>query len=249
MSLWFKLKDNNISLEKMTLPSRYYLFKERENYVKLLTVGEGLFPNDKINTKIDMTNSNLILTSESALKIYPSMGGFAVNRYVLNLKCSNLEFLNDEVIMFKNSRFMQLLTLNFDENSTFFYSDLFSAGRSFEEYDFEKYAVQNIFSCGKKTEYIEKFKISGFEFKEYLKRYGSKNKLFAKIYMKTKDNEAFGELLLKMGIKSFEQTQNGAVLIYIVFKDRISKIKSAINFIWELYRKTLNKNRFDLGKR
>jgi urease accessory protein len=250
MSLWLKLKDNNISLEKLTLPSRYYLFKERENYIKLLTVGEGLFPNDKINTKIDMINSNLILTSESALKVYPSKGGFAVNRYVLNLKeDSNLEFLNDEIIMFKNSCLLQFFSLNFDESSTFFYSDLFSAGRSFEEYDFEKYAAQNRFSYGKKTEYTEKFKISGLEFKEYLKRHRAKNRLFAKIYIKTKDNEIFEKLLLKAGIKSFEKTQNKAFLICIVFADKISKIKSVVNSIWELYRKTLNKNGFDLGKR
>ncbi|MDR0579291.1 MAG: urease accessory protein UreD [Campylobacteraceae bacterium] len=249
MSLKLELKNNNISLEKLTLPSRYYLFREGENYVKLLNVGEGLFPDDKIHTELNMTNSNLILASESALKVYPSSGKFAVNRYVFNLKCSNLEFLNDETIMFKNSRLLQLFSLDFDENSTFFYSDLFSAGRSFEEYDFGEYTARNRFSCNKKIEYLEKFKISGFEFKEYLKRHKAQNRLFAKIYIKTKDNEAFGELLLRAGIKSFEKTQNEAFLMCIVLADKISKIKSTINLIWELYRNMLGKNRFDLGKR
>ncbi|MDR2099796.1 MAG: urease accessory protein UreD [Campylobacteraceae bacterium] len=249
MSLKLELKQNNIILKKLTLPSRYYLFKERENYVKLLNVGEGLFPNDKISTELDMTDSNLIIASESALKIYPSKGGFAANRYVINLKRSNLEFLNDELIMFKNSRFLQLFTLNFDENSTFFYSDIFSAGRSFEEYDFKEYAVRNRFVYGGTLEYLEEFGISGDNLREYLKRHCAEEKLFAKIYIKTKENEEFSKMLLNAGFKSFEKTQNGAFLMYIVLGDKISNIKSAVNFVWELYRKMLGKSRFDLGKR
>jgi urease accessory protein len=249
MSLEIEFNNNNAALKKLKLPSRYYLFKESENYVKLLTVGEGLFCGDKINTQIHMSNSNLILASESALKAYPSSGGFALNRYVFKLKNSNLEFLNDETIMFKNSRFMQFLTLDFDENSTFFYSDILSAGRSFEEYDFREYAARNRFIHEGRLEYLEEFMVSGQGLKEYLKRHKALKKLFAKVYIKAKDNEALGELLLKEGVKSFEKTKNGAVLICIVLGDKISKIKETINLIWELYRKMLNKKIFDLGKR
>ncbi|MDR2635645.1 MAG: urease accessory protein UreD, partial [Campylobacteraceae bacterium] len=236
MSLSLELKSNKVTLKKITLPSRYYLFREGENYIKLLNVGEGLFPNDKIYTKIDMMDSNLILAGESAFKIYPSKDKFAVNRTVFELQKSNLEFLNDEVIMFRNSRFLQLFTIKFDEDSTFFYSDLFSAGRSFEEYDFDKYAAKNQFICNKKLEYLEEFAIRGDDLREYLKRHGASNKLFAKIYLKTKDNEAFGGTLLKAGFKSFEKTQNEAVLICIVLADKISKIKESVNLIWRLYR-------------
>ncbi|MDR1555201.1 MAG: urease accessory protein UreD [Campylobacteraceae bacterium] len=249
MSLEFELKENVLTLKKMTLPSRCYLFRNGENYVKLLNVGEGLFPNDKICTRVNMTNSNLILASESALKVYPSECKAALNRYVFCLKNSNLEFLNDEVIMFKSSRFIQFLTLSFDEDSTFFYSELLSSGRSFEEYDFEKYAVRNRFIHNKKIEYLEEFAISGSELKEYLKRHGSKNRLFAKVYIKSKDNEAFGETLFKAGIKSFEKTQNGVILICIILGNKISSIKSKISLIWQLYRKMLKKDEFDLGKR
>ncbi|MDR2081517.1 MAG: urease accessory protein UreD [Campylobacteraceae bacterium] len=249
MSLKLYIKNNDVTLKKLTLPSRYYLFKESENYIKLLTVGEGLFPNDKIHTNIDMDGSNLILASESAMKIYPSKGKFAASRYVFNLQRSNLEFLNDEIIMFKDSRFLQLFSIKFDENSTFFYTDMFSAGRSFEEYDFSEFAMRNRFIYDKNTEYLEEFKISGHELKTYLKNCKAQKKLFAKIYTRTKNNNAFSEELLKIGIKSFEKTQNEAILICIVLGNKISQIKSAVSLVWELYRKMLGKSAFDLGKR
>ena len=142
MSLRFNFVDDMFSLDKLNLPSRYYYFDESENYIKLLNIGEGIFPKDRIKLSFSLTNSNLILTSESATKIYPSKKEFAINSINIELKNSNLEFINDELILFKDSRYIQLFKLSFDESSTFFYVDILSRGRSFENFDFSNILVK-----------------------------------------------------------------------------------------------------------
>ena len=72
MSIKFSFKDEVFSLDSLKLPSRHYHFNEQENYIKLLNIGEGIFPKDRLRTSVKLDNSNLILTTESATKIYPS---------------------------------------------------------------------------------------------------------------------------------------------------------------------------------
>ena len=80
MSIKFAFKDDKFSLEKLQLPSRHYHFNDNENYIKLLNIGEGIFPKDKIRTSLNLDNSNLILTTESATKIYPSKKEYGIQK-------------------------------------------------------------------------------------------------------------------------------------------------------------------------
>ena len=59
MSIKFAFIDDKFSLEKLQLPSRHYHFNDNENYIKLLNIGEGIFPKDKIRTSLILDNSNL----------------------------------------------------------------------------------------------------------------------------------------------------------------------------------------------
>ena len=137
MSIKFAFKDDKFSLDKLQLPSRHYHFDDNENYIKLLNIGEGIFPKDKIRTSLILDNSNLILTTESATKIYPSKKEYGIQKIDIFLKNnSNLEFINDELILYKDSKYIQFFNLKSDENSTFFYTDILSRGRSFEDFDF-----------------------------------------------------------------------------------------------------------------
>ncbi len=193
MSLKFNFKNDKFSLDRLNLPSRYYLFKEKENYIKLLNIGEGIFPKDRIKTNFKLNNSNLIITTESATKIYPSNTKFfSINSIDIKLENnSNLEFLNDELILYKDAKFIQTFRLNYDENSTFFYTDILSNGRSYENFDFSTMKIKNSFFENNSCEYIEKFDIEGMDLKDYIKRKSTKKNLFAKVYIKTLDNECF----------------------------------------------------------
>ena len=248
MSLTFKFTDDKFSLKKLNLPSRYYYFDDSENYIKLLNIGEGIFPKDMIKLHFTLENSNLILTSESATKIYPSQKEFALNSINIELKNSNLEFINDELILFKDSRYIQLFRLNFDENSTFFYVDILSRGRSFENFDFTNILVKNSFYENKKLNYLEKFDLSGFELKDYINRRDTTNFIFAKIYIKTLNNEEFLNDLQQRDFESFTYSKDKKIILGVISSDNMGDLKSKIMNVWKIYRNSMDKKEFILGK-
>ena len=249
MSIKFAFKDDKFSLDKLQLPSRHYHFDDNENYIKLLNIGEGIFPKDKIRTSLNLDNSNLILTTESATKIYPSKKEYGIQKIDIVLKNnSNLEFINDELILYKDSRYIQLFNLKSDENSTFFYTDILSRGRSFENFDFSKMMIKNRFFENNSLEYIEKFEILGNELKDYVNRKNSENFIFAKFYIKTKNNEEFINIIHKSGFESFSFSQNKKIIIGVISSNNMGDLKSKIMNIWKIYRSNMNKKEFILGK-
>lgn len=247
MSIKFKFEDEKFSLDKLQLPSRHYYFQDEENYIKLLNIGEGIFPKDKLRTSFKLDNSNLILTTESATKIYPSKKEYGINKIDITLiNNSNLEFLNDELILYKDSKYIQLFNLKCDDSSTFFYTDILSRGRSFEDFDFTNLLMKNSFYCNSKLEYLEKFDMQGIELRDYIKRKSSDNFFFAKIYIKI--NENFIKNIQQNGFESFTFSHNKKMIIGVISSNNMSELKSKVMHIWELYRKDLNKKKFNLGK-
>jgi urease accessory protein len=249
MSIKFAFKDDKFSLDKLQLPSRHYYFNDNENYIKLLNIGEGIFPKDKIRTSLNLDNSNLILTTESATKIYPSKKEYGIQKIDIILKNnSNLEFINDELILYKDSKYIQFFNLKSDENSTFFYTDILSRGRSFENFDFSKMMIKNRFFENNSLEYIEKFDILGDELKDYIIRKSSENFIFAKFYIKTNHNEKFLNNLDLENFESFSYSKNKKIILGSISSDNMFELKTKIYKVWELYRKELNKKSFNLGK-
>ena len=55
MSLSLNFISQKPHLNRLKLPTRYYHFNDDDNYVKLLSIGEGIFPKDKINLKMNLT--------------------------------------------------------------------------------------------------------------------------------------------------------------------------------------------------
>lgn len=249
MSIKFAFKDDKFSLDKLQLPSRHYYFNDNENYIKLLNIGEGIFPKDKIRTSLILDNSNLILTTESATKIYLSKKEYGIQKIDIVLKNnSNLELINDELILYKNSRYIQFFNLKSDENSTFFYTDILSRGRSFENFDFSKMMIKNRFFENNSLEYVEKFEILGNELKDYVNRKNSENFIFAKFYIKTKNNEEFITIIHKSGFESFSFSQNKKIIVGVISSNNMGDLKSKIMNIWKIYRSNMNKKEFILGK-
>lgn len=249
MSIKFSFKDEVFSLDKLQLPSRNYYFNDNENYIKLLNIGEGIFPKDKIRISLSLDNSNLILTTESATKIYPSKKEYGIQKIDIILENnSNLEFINDELILYKDSRYIQFFNLKSDENSTFFYTDILSRGRSFENFDFSNMLIKNSFYCEKSMEYMEKFDVKGNELKDYINRKSSSNFIFAKIYIKTNNNEEFLNRIYLEKFESFTYTKNKKIILGVISSNNMFELKNQIFKIWELYRKELNKSKFNLGK-
>jgi urease accessory protein len=248
MSISIGFDKNVFSLNKLQLPTRYYYFNENENYIKLLSIGEGIFPKDKIKTNINLIDSNAIFTTESATKVYPSNKEFGVNYLNIKLRSSNFEFLNDELILYKNSKLLQVLRIDADENSTFFYTDILTQGRSYESFDFELMLVRNKFFCDKNLEYYENFEVEGKDLKDYIKRHKNENYIYLKVYIKTKDNETFLKTLHKNSFNSFTFSKSKEMIIGSISSKNMIEIKKEQKKIWNLYRKLLNKKEFNLGK-
>ncbi|RXJ91647.1 urease accessory protein UreD [Arcobacter sp. CECT 8983] len=248
MSISINFKDEVFSLNKLQLPTRYYYFSEEENYIKLLSIGEGIFPKDRIKTNIKLEDSNSIITTESATKVYPSKKEYGINYLNIKLENSNLEFLNDELILYKDSKLLQLLRIDADENSTFFYSDILTQGRSYEHFDFDSMLVRNKFLCNKKLEYYENFEVLGKDLKDYIKRHESENYIYLKIYIKTKDNEEFLKTLHKKGFDSFTFSKSKKMILGSISSNKMIDIKNRQKELWNIYRKNIDKKEFNLGK-
>ena len=248
MSIRFSFDDDIFSLDKLELPTRYYYFNDEENYIKLLSIGEGVFPKDKIRTNVSLKDSDAIITTESATKIYPSKKEFGVNSINISLKNSNLEFINDELILFKDAKLLQLLKIKVDEKSTFFYADILSHGRSYENFDFTAMSAKNSFYCQDNLEYLEKYDVSGNGLKKYILDNNSSNSIFTKIYIKPKNNEYFLDTLKEKSNQSFSYTKSKQMIIGVISATNMSTLKKEVLSIWTLYRKNLNKEEFNLGK-
>jgi urease accessory protein len=249
MSISLYFNHNTFELEKLNLPSRYYYFNQKENYVKLLSIAEGIFPKDRIKTRIGLNQSNAIITTESATKVYPSNKEYGINHIQIALKNhSNLEYINDELILFKEAKLMQFYTLTADTYSTFFYADVLSSGRSFEHFDFTHLITRNRFIIDHNLEYFEEYQISGEELKNYLQRHKNTTTFFAKIYLKALDNKVFLEQLHRQDIQPFTFSSNQQMLLGIFSHSNMAKLKTQVLNIWELYRQQFNKTPFDLGK-
>lgn len=248
MSISISFEKNIFSLNKLNLPTRFYHFNDSENYVKLLSVGEGIFPKDRLKTNIKLEDSSAIITTESATKVYPSKKEFGINYINIDLKSSNFEFLNDELILYKNSKLLQILRVKADEESTFFYSDILTQGRSYEHFDFDSMLVRNKFYCNEELEYFENFEVQGNELKSYIKRHSSENYIYLKIYIKTKQNGHFLNTLHNNGFDSFCYTKSKEMIIGSISSNSMINIKKLQKDIWKLYRNNLNKDEFNLGK-
>jgi len=248
MSIKVEFDSNKFFLKRLNLPTRYYYFNDEENYIKLLSIGEGIFPKDKLKTIIKLKDSSSIFTTESATKVYPSSKEFGINSVHITLENSNCEFINDELILYKNAKLIQLLKVKLDEKSTFFYGDILSQGRSFEHFDFSHMCTRNKFYVNGELEYFENFEVSGDEIKNYLQRHQTNKSIFAKIYMKTNKNDSLLKTLNKEGFNSFTYSKSKQIVIGVFCENNMSKLKQKVKKVWDLYRNSLDKKEFNLGK-
>jgi urease accessory protein len=249
MSISLSFLNNRLTLNRVALPSRFFHFTDEENYLKLLCVGEGIFPEDKIRTTLKFETSSVVVATESATKVYPSTDGcFGINSISLHLDSSHVEYLNDEMILFQGAKLIQSLHINASEDSTFFYSDILTPGRSFESYDFERLKVKNRFVIKGKLEYIEAYDLSADRMKDYLVRHGMNASIFAKIYVKSPDMDRFETLCQEANLGAFGYTKTRKMLLGVLWGETMVEVKQKVMQAWALYRHCQGRASFHLGK-
>jgi len=249
MSLSLDFDKQQPKLNRLKLPTRYYHFTENGNYIKLLSIGEGNFPKDKISLKLKLNKSECVVSTESATKVYPSNKEYGINRFDLTLQNhSNLECINDELILFKKAKYLQLFTLKSDASSHFFYVDILSNGRSYEHFDFTQMQTRNRFYIEGELEYLENYTIEGAFLKDYYKRHNTKEYLYAKVYIKALDNDALESTFRSMGFQTFAHTHTQKMLIGVLNASHMGNLKKMLNTLWNTYRAQNGMPNFNLGK-
>ncbi len=116
---------------KIISPLYETLYGKEEANIVLMSSSAGLLKGDKV--EMDFTfkeNSCAKITSQSYEKIFDTQEGKVEK--ILNImaeKNTHISYMPYPTILFKNSNYMNKAQIRLSKNATFFYSDIFSAGR------------------------------------------------------------------------------------------------------------------------
>jgi len=106
-----------------TIPSMAHIF--------VLSPSGGVLQGDRYRTDIELKNgSTSHITTQGATRIYKMNSNYATQMINLNVgKDCYLEFLPEQLIPYKNSRYYQKATFKIDDSATLVYSETIVPGR------------------------------------------------------------------------------------------------------------------------
>ena len=104
-------------------PSMAHLF--------VLSPSGGILQGDRYRMDVELKNNAIShITTQGATRIYKMESNFATHLVTLNLRNNSyLEFIPEQLIPYKNSRFYQKTLLDIDDSSTVVYSETIVPGR------------------------------------------------------------------------------------------------------------------------
>jgi urease accessory protein len=100
-------------------------------HVFVLSPSGGILQGDRYRMDVELKNNAIShLTTQGATRIYKMDSNYATHMVALNLKDNSyLEFIPEQIIPYKNSRFYQKTNLEIDDSSTVVYSETIVPGR------------------------------------------------------------------------------------------------------------------------
>ena len=106
-----------------TIPSMAHIF--------VLSPSGGVLQGDRYRTDIELKNGAIShITTQGATRLYKMNSNYATQMINLNVgKNCYLEFLPEQLIPYKNSRYYQRATFNVDDSATLVYSETIVPGR------------------------------------------------------------------------------------------------------------------------
>lgn len=100
-------------------------------YMYIISPSGGILQGDRYRMDIALKNNAIAhLTTQGATRVYRMENNYATQ--MVNISVDNgcyLEFIPDQIIPYKNSRFYQIVDLNVHENATLIYSEILMPGR------------------------------------------------------------------------------------------------------------------------
>lgn len=106
-----------------SLPSMAYLY--------IISPSGGILQGDRYRMDITLANNAFLhLTTQGATRIYRMDKNYATQLVNINVgECCYFEYIPDQIIPYRNSRFYQNVSLNVHDNSTLIYSEILVPGR------------------------------------------------------------------------------------------------------------------------
>jgi urease accessory protein len=100
-------------------------------YVYIISPSGGILQGDRYRIDIMLSNNALAhVTTQGATRIYKMEKNYGTQMVNINIgKGSYLEYIPDQIIPFRNSRFYQEVELNVHDNATMIYSETIVPGR------------------------------------------------------------------------------------------------------------------------
>jgi urease accessory protein len=133
----------------MDYPSMAHLF--------ILSPSGGILQGDRYRMDVELKNNAVThLTTQGATRIYKMDSNYATHLVTINLKNNSyLEFIPEQIIPYKNSRFYQKTQLNIDDSSTVIYSETIVPGRVAmgEMFDFDVCYLKTEGATNKKIQF------------------------------------------------------------------------------------------------
>jgi urease accessory protein len=117
-------------------------------YVYIISPSGGILQGDRYRIDITLSNNAFAhVTTQSATRIYKMERNFATQMVnVVVEKGSYFEYIPDQIIPFRNSRFYQAVELNVHDNATMIYSEMLVPGRvaSGESFEYDICYIKTI---------------------------------------------------------------------------------------------------------
>ena len=209
-------------------------------HLYIMSSAGGILQGDKLQIKIKaLENSNAIITTQSATKIYNTENHIPSQTIDIQVeKNSYLEFLPKQIIPHKYAEFYQKVNLKVDQSSTLIYSETISCGRIAhgEEFDF-KSLVFRTQAINEKDQVLfsDAMNIEPHNRKQVFENLYGKKKIFSTLYIISKqfDNEKLDtkiNSLLKKSqiIGGISQLPNNSGAIVRMLSDSIDEIEKTI---------------------
>lgn len=110
-------------------------------YVYIISPSGGILQGDRYDIDITLGNNSIThITTQGATRIYKMDNSYATQMININAQDgSYLEYIPDQIIPFRNSRFYQQVELTVHDNATIIYSEIIVPGRvaSGEKFEYD----------------------------------------------------------------------------------------------------------------
>ena len=180
-------------------------------YIYLISPSGGILQGDRYRTDLELKNNAIChFTTQGATRVYSMNTNSASQIFNITLKdTSYLEFIPDQIIPFKNSRYYQKVNINIDKNSSLIYSEVLTPGRVAMKESFEYdiyYFKTHCLDQEKKIIFWENTKIEPK--KQKLSNFGifGENTVLGTVYLLTKKEKILElEIAINGELEKFKQ--------------------------------------------